>query len=195
MIRVFAVNSLKALAAPMTVGVLMAGSLALAQPAAAQNAQATTVLVMDEARVIGQSAVGKSVMQQLKTMGEQMNTELERESKAIAAEKDRISSQRDQLTQVQLQQRVEALGRRAQNFEQLMKTRGQELEATRAKAMETINKYLEPILKEVTTRRGAEILVDRSQLIYANSSVDITPEVIQKLDATLKPFRVERVSR
>lgn len=161
----------------------------------ATPAFATTILVMDETRIVSQSAAGKSVLAQLKSIGEQINTELSNERKAIGAERDRIAAQSQTLSQDQLKQRVEALGKRATSFEQLMRRRAAEMEATKKKAMGTINQHLQPVLQQITTAKGADILVDRSQLVFAKPGIDISAEVITKLDAKLKPFRVQRVSQ
>lgn len=170
--------------------VILGGSL-IASHAFAQAASA--ILVMDEGRVFSTSDAGKSALAQLKTIGDQITAELDTERKSLAAERDRIGQQRATLTQDQLKARVGALEKRAANFERMAETKGKEMEATRANTIKTLNTALQPVLEEIVKARGASILLDKGNLIYASGTLEITDEVITKLNARLRPFTVVRV--
>jgi Skp family chaperone for outer membrane proteins len=179
-------RSLRLTFAAAVLGFGLMASHALAQTASA-------ILVMDEGRVFSTSDAGKSALAQLKAIGDQITTELDTERKSLAAERDRIGQQRATLTQDQLKARVAALEKRAANFEKIADTKGKEMEATRANTIKTLNTALQPVLEEIVKARGATILLDKGNLIYASGTLEITDEVITKLNGRLRPFTVVRV--
>lgn len=169
--------------------------LVLTAPVAAfaQATPAAVIVVMDENAVLTNSDAGKSALAQLKTIGDQIGAELDTERKALEAEKTRIGQQRATLTQDQFKARVAALEKRAGGFERLVEARGKEMEATRQNALKIINTALQPVLEEIVKSRGATIMVDRANLIYVAPALDVTGDVIAKLNARLKPFTVQRI--
>ena len=51
---------------------------------------------------------------------------------------------------------------------------------------------MQPVLQEVVTEKGADIMFDRSDAVYASSAIDATDLVISKMDAKLPTVTVVR---
>jgi Skp family chaperone for outer membrane proteins len=55
-----------------------------------------------------------------------------------------------------------------------------------------MEKVLAPILAEVTKEHGVNLVLDKQAVLFATSSTfDITPEVIQKLNARLPAVKID----
>ncbi len=160
---------------------------------AAQAQSATNILVIDEGRVFSSADAGRSALAQLKVYGEQISAELDAERKALSTERDRIGQQRATLTPEQLKARITALEKRAGNFEKMADGKARDLDATRTATLKTLNASLQPVLEEIVKARNASILLDKGNLIYAAAALDVTDEVIVKINARLRPFTVTRV--
>ncbi len=177
---------------------MLAGSVLLALSISVQ-ASATTVLVMDTDRVLNTSAVGTHIRERLTAIGEEITTELSTEETGVRTEVEAFNTETADKTEEQiaadealstrraeLQNRVIALGVSEQ-------VKQRELAATRNAALEPVHAALQEVLEEVVAEKGADVLVERSLLIYVGEGADITDEVIEKLNAKMSEVAVERV--
>ncbi|TRO96109.1 OmpH family outer membrane protein [Glycocaulis profundi] len=171
---------------------VMAGGLAGA--AAAQD-----VLVMNEERILRDSQVGQHVAAQMEVIGNEIQQELDAASGPLEAENERLSQETAALSQEAIQQRpdliqqIQQLQQQAQEFEQLRRIRSQELMATQRQAMQPVLETLQTVLQEVVNERNASVLLDRSQVVYARDTVDVSQAVIERLDQRIQTTPVNRV--
>lgn len=178
-------------------GTLLA-SLALVFGAAGA-AQAQDVLVMNEQRIIAQSAVGQHIAQRIEAIGNEINAELAPIRQQIQTESEALNTETASLTEEAVQQRpdlvqrFQALQAQAQQFEQLRQLRQQELQVTQRRAMVPVMEALQEILQNIVTERNADILLDRSNVVFANESVDISASAIERLNQRLTTTPVNRV--
>jgi Skp family chaperone for outer membrane proteins len=55
-----------------------------------------------------------------------------------------------------------------------------------------MEKVLSPILKDVTKEHGVNLVLDKQAVLFAtNSTFDITPEVIEQLNAKLPSVQID----
>jgi outer membrane protein len=177
---------------------LLSGAIFLALSAAAPAA-ATTVLVMDTDRVLNSSTVGQHIRDRLTAIGEEITTELTTEQTAVKTEVDQFNTDTADKTQEQIAA-DEALTTRATEIQQKVINLGlseqvkqRELAATRNAALAPVHEALQGVLEEIVAEMNADVLVERSLLIYVGEGSDITDEVIEKLNAKMTEVPVERV--
>ncbi|WP_019961850.1 OmpH family outer membrane protein [Woodsholea maritima] len=172
-----------------------AGTLALAVVATmglatASQAQ-TTVLVMNEERIIAESTVGQHIATRLQAMGQEVQTELSPLQTQIQSESEALNTETASLSQEAIQQRpdliqrIQTLQANAQQFERTREIRSRELVASERSAMQPVLQTLQEVLREIVDERGGAILIDRSSVVYANESVDITATAIERLNARI----------
>ncbi|WP_371397988.1 OmpH family outer membrane protein [Fretibacter rubidus] len=158
----------------------------------------STILVVDQARVIRESAVGKHIASQLKSIGTSMESELKAKASPIESERDRLVNELKNMDQNALKSRPD-LQKRAQD----LMTKGQqtqveaqylqrELQITEAKAMQKVNERMAKILEAIVAERGADIIVDRQLVIYGGKTADITDTVKSRLDSQMRTVSVIR---
>jgi hypothetical protein len=87
---------------------------------------------------------------------------------------------------------VEAFERRLQAQETADQRRGQELQLTEVRAREEFNRVVGPVVQETVAARGGLILLDRGDVSYAVPGVDITADVIVRLDQRVRTVNVTR---
>ena len=169
--------------------------LSLAAPAMAQ----TNIAVMSEERVLRESAVGLHIQTRLAAIAQEVDAELQAMGQPLAQEREALNAETAAMTMAAIQgrpdlvQRIETLNQQAQAFEVQRQIRQRELVATEQSAMRPVYESLGPILEEVVAARGIDILVDRSNLVFASPEVDISEEVISLLNARLPTVSVNRV--
>jgi outer membrane protein len=169
-------------------------SLAFAGSALAQS----TILVVDQGRVIRESSVGKHIAAQMKSIGASMESELKASATPIQSERDRLMAELKNMDAAALKSRPD-LQKRAQDLmEKGQKTqveaayKQRELQVTEAKAMKQVNEKLAKILEAVVAERNADVILDRSLVIYGGKSTDITDTVISRLNSQMRTVSVVR---
>ena len=169
-------------------------SLALSSAAFAQS----TILVVDQGRVIRESSVGKHIAAQIKSIGSSMESELKASATPIQSDRDRLMNELKNMDAAALQSRPD-LKKRAQDLmEKGQKTqveaayKQRELQVTEAKAMKQVNEKLAKILEAVVAERNADVILDRSLVIYGGKSTDITDTVISRLNSQMRTVSVVR---
>lgn len=167
----------------------------LAAPAMAQ----TNIAVVNEERVLVESAVGQHIATRLQAIRAEVDAELAAMGQPIQQQTDALTAETSIMTQEQIQQRpdlmqrIQTLNQQAQQFEVARRIRQQELAATQQQAFVPVFEALRPILEEVVAERGIDILVDRSNLVFASAEVDISSVVVERLNQRLPSVPVNRV--
>ena len=173
--------------------VLMIG---LAAPALGQ---AANIGVFNEQRVLRESAVGQHIGTRLQAIAQEIDTELAAINQPIQQSIEQFNAETASMTPEAVQarpdlvQRGQALNQQIQQLELTRRARQQEYAATERQAWRPVYEALQPILEEVVEARGLDVLVDRSALVYSNARVDISPDVITRLDQRLPSVPVNRV--
>jgi Skp family chaperone for outer membrane proteins len=86
---------------------------------------------------------------------------------------------------VQYQQSATDLQRRAQAQDALIRTRNDQLARTRDQAVRQIGAAALPALNAALTAHRCSVVLDKGRIYSVNAAMDLTPEVIQKVNAAL----------
>lgn len=184
----------------------LAAILLAAVPAAAAQAQSSGdnnpplggpvvsgVCYLSREAIFANAKVGKAASARLKQLADQAQSEIEAERKPIDADVQSYRSQAASLSADQRQSREQALGQRMQKVQDDQALRSRQLEATRVKALGQIAQYAQPVITEVYRNKSCGLLLDRNAVLGGNMANDLTPAVVQGLDAkiTTMSFNLE----
>lgn len=153
------------------------------------------VCFLSREAIFANAKVGKAASARLKQLAEQAQTDIEAERKPVDADVQAYRQQAASLSAEQRQSREQALSQRAQKVQADQNLRGRQLEATRVKAMGQIAQYAQPVINEVYRTKSCGLLLDRNVVLGGNMSNDLTPLVVQGLDAKVSTisFNLEQV--
>jgi Skp family chaperone for outer membrane proteins len=184
----------------------LAAILLAAVPAAAVQAQSSGdsnpplggpvvsgVCYLSREAIFANAKVGKAASARLKQLADQAQSEIEAERKPIDADVQSYRSQAASLSADQRQSREQALGQRMQKVQEDQAQRSRQLEATRVKALGQIAQYAQPVITEAYRTKSCGLLLDRNAVLGGNMANDLTPLVVQGLDAkiTTMSFNLE----
>lgn len=165
--------------------VLAFATAAIAMPHAAK-AEATSIGVIDLAKIIETSAAGKDLQAKFKTRKEAVQKE------AVAFEKD-VQSKEQTLIKDRKSLDEKAFNEKKATFEKDLKKKREDvlsknvtLEKSKNEALKAIQGKVAQICADIASEKKIEIILDRSSVVIAQQSLDITADVIKKLDDTLK---------
>ena len=173
---------------------IVATPLALSTVATAQ----TNVIVIDRAQIFAQSKAGQDVVTKVRGIETTMQTELQPTANQLGTEGQALQTKAEGKTQQQvladpaLKAEVEAYARKTTQFNRDRQIASQELALTERKALIDFNNALIPVLREVIAETGANVILDKSQVVFVDDATDATQSVITKLDASTPTITVVR---
>lgn len=163
-----------------------APATAAAQPSGPRPDPVILVISMDA--VTQASAMGQSVMTQMQALSEKAKAELSVEGKALMADEAAVTK----LPAAQREARLEALAPRRAAFEQKASQREAQLKAAFGAARADMGKAIEPILRQITVARGANLVMDRrAASMMPDPRMDISQDVAKALDAKVQTYEVK----
>ena len=161
-------------------------------------AQGTTVVVIDQGKIMRESTGGQDIISKVNAIEQTMQGELKPTQDTLASEGQALEAKTANMTMdaisadQALRTEVEAYARKAQEFNRRRQIAAAELQATERKAWSDFFTAMQPVLQEVVTEKNADIMLDRAEAVYVGASVDATDLVISKMNAKLPSVNVVR---
>lgn len=183
----------RTLAGATLIATMACGGAAFAQtPAPAKPALAGPTIpgfcVLSNDRLIGQSTVGKYVIQRLQQLEQQVKAELSPQGAALDKEAEALNAAKV----AGADPRVAAYQQKLGNLSRTAQIRERELQATQQKAFSRIITEADPIIRQAWVAKRCGIIVNRNSVIAVAPEMDITDQVITGLNAKITQFTFER---
>jgi Skp family chaperone for outer membrane proteins len=150
------------------------------------------VCLLSREAIFANAKVGKAATARLQQLAQQAKDEVEAQRKPVDADIQAFRKQAAALKPDERQSREQALGQRMQAVQAHAAQLGREIEATRAKALARIAQAAEPAIASAYANKGCGLLISRDVVLGGNTSNDLTPAVVQGLDAKLTTITFER---
>jgi Skp family chaperone for outer membrane proteins len=176
----------------------LGSSAALAQSTPGPSQPAAPVLggpvvagmcLLSREAVFANAAVGKAATARLQELTRTAQAEIDRQRAAIETDARALEGQAQS---AQTQQKREQLAQRWQTLQGQAAHNGQEIEATRAKALERISGEAQPVIAQVYRQKNCGLLFDRGAALGGNLANDLTADVARGLDARIQTITFER---
>jgi len=158
------------------------------------GAPVAKILMVDLRRVLAGSKVGRDIQQQMEGQKQKATNELNGEGAALEREKAQLQQQAAILAPDVRARRIKDFDARAQGFQKKVQQRSMLIQGGFIKAQQQIEAALGPILQGIMRERGATILLDRTAVLLAPNAIDVTGDVIQRLDMKMPTVKMELVA-
>jgi outer membrane protein len=152
------------------------------------------ICVYSQDIAIGSSVVGKAVQVRLGQLNAQTNAEVNDAVGKWQADVKTFQASAATLPQDQQQQQGGALQQRQQQLEQLAQIREREMQLTQQNALGQVSQALDPLIIDSFTAHKCSILVDRNATFLASAGMDITKDLVARLDSKIQTLSFDRVT-
>lgn len=175
--------------AALALGAATVATPAFAQAAAPAAAPApqSMILIVDMERLGAESAAGKSGAQQLQSKAQSVQARAKQLSDSLNAEVEAVRRQQqtNAMAPEALQAKERELNQKQNTYRQEIANREQDLQRSQAYVREQIFGAVGPIIGQVMRERGASVVLAREAALSFNSALDVTADVIRRLDTAL----------
>jgi outer membrane protein len=169
-------------------------SAALPTAAPAQRIGPAVVAVVDTARIFRECTACRAAQTQLQTQvnslrqrSQTLGTPIQTEAQSIQTAVRALNGRQPDAA---LQARITALQNRQNTANQELERGEQTIRSTQANVAQQINTRLNPIITQVMTARGANIVVDRGAALAVSPAMDVTNDVLAQLNQQLPSVSV-----
>jgi outer membrane protein len=162
-----------------------------ATPVLADPPQAK-IVVLDRAAILQFSKVGQDIARQMQTYANQAKADLQAQGRALQKEGQALQQQVAILAPDVKQKRLEAFQAKERSLQSVAARKDEQLKAGFSQARATMETTLGPILQQLVKERGANLVLDKQAVVFANTSgFDITGEAINRLNQKLPAIKVD----
>ena len=147
---------------------------------------ADTPFFLDFKYILNESDAGKKAQDYLKNKLNKGIKNIQDKEKKIQEEEKKIISQKKVISAEEYKKKVTELRSKVSS---LQKERNQHLESVskqRTKARNELLKNLNPIIKEYMKEKNIRMVVDKKSLLLADENLNITKEIMSRLNKKLK---------
>ena len=159
-----------------------ASAIVIVLAAAHVRSAGPTVVTVSLQRVATQSNIGKRSSQQLETMRQERNRDLQAKQKELE-EVIRQVAKADALSAAERERVVQDEARRRAELQQLTQQAQTELQSTQLRLQGELRGQLTPILADIAKRAGVDVVLNSDTIAWAAPGTDTTNEVVQRLNA------------
>jgi Skp family chaperone for outer membrane proteins len=170
--------------------IFIAGSLAFAPAAFAEP----VILVFDVDRAIGLSKAGRSMASQLEEQVSKVRADEGEALKGLQSEAEKLKEQQKLLAPEALQKKVEELQLKEVERRRSLSEKSQSIQAGGQRAAAEIVKIAEEELSAIAKERKADIVMRRDAVFFASPAIDVTTELVSRLDKRLSKVKVTPVA-
>jgi Skp family chaperone for outer membrane proteins len=165
-------------------------------PAAAAGAPAPApkILVVDRQAILRISKVGQDIVRQVNALTASAEAQFRAQRDALQKEEQTIAQQDAILAPDVRAQKRKAFEAKVADFQKKVQARQSMIQGGVLNARRQVEGALGPILQGIMAERGANLLIDRQDVVLAMMDVDVTRVTIQRLDQKLPSVKVQLAS-
>jgi Skp family chaperone for outer membrane proteins len=162
-----------------------AANSAAAAPAAMPTGSGLRIAVIDTEKILLSSVSGKKAIAELKKAQEAKEAELRAKQQEIKDLQDKLTQGRLSLAQEKLTEMEKQLEDKGIALRRMSDDASRELNKKKDELLGGIDEKVMPVINQIGKEQGYTMIFRKfeSGLIYADDAIDITPTVVQRLDA------------
>lgn len=170
-------------------------ALLAATPVAAAELPPARIAVLDYQSVLRDSSAAQEIRRQIDERRAAYQEEMAREEEQLREEEQELKRLRGSLDPAAFDERRRSFERRVQEAQRRANEQARALDRAFDQAMNQVRRHMAPIVAEMTKEMGFNLVVDKSQILFAARALDISEEVAAKLNEQLPRVDLARVER
>jgi Skp family chaperone for outer membrane proteins len=151
---------------------------------------ADNIAIVNIQEIMRDSTAAKSIKDQLEAKQKAFQSEMSKKSEALQKEEQDLGKQRSVLSPEAWDKKANAFKAKAADAQKEVQTKRTELDNAFTSALNEIQKTVFDIVATIAKEKSYNVVLPASQLLYADSNLDITKTVLSKLNSQLPKVTV-----
>ncbi len=150
----------------------------------------TKVAFVEMDRIMSESLVGKSVIEQLDKLDNKNKKSFLEKKKTLNLKKDKVNSQKNILSKEEYEKKVINLNNEFATFQNEANEKIEDLRTKRNNAMKKILGELQVLLSEYSKKNNLTFIIDQKNIVIGRSDLNVTKDILKLLDQKIKKIKV-----
>lgn len=162
------------------------------QPATAEDvsARAAKVAVLDVQRILREAKAMKNIRDQVSQLRKTYQEEIETKQADLRKDNEDLRRKRTILSSDAFDEERRKFDQKVAEVQRLVQSRNQQLDRANAEAVINVQKTLYQIVLDLANERSYGLIFRKSATIVVHPPIEITPEVLARLDTRLPAVQV-----
>lgn len=177
-----------------SVGMLLAAAVLIfagGSRAGAQTLDAPKIAIVDVQRVLNEAKASKGVLPEIEKLRRDFQNQVKEEERALREAEQELSQQRAILSPDAFAQKRRDFSEKASDAQRVVQERRRALDQAFNATRNAILENLAIVSQNIAKERGLNIVMDKKFVFISANSLDITSEVITRLDKRLPSVKIE----
>ncbi|PPR76958.1 MAG: hypothetical protein CFH01_01758 [Alphaproteobacteria bacterium MarineAlpha2_Bin1] len=157
----------------------------------AENFKPAIIGILDIQRIKKESKAIVSIRDQITSERLKYEKKFRSKEDVLRKEEQEIAKQRSVLSEEAFKKKNTEFRKKVQNLQERMQKASQLLQKAEAEAIREFNNNLRPILIESSNSYSVNVVLFASQVAFAPRSLDLTSDVMKRLDAAIPAIEVK----
>jgi len=172
--------------------VMVAAVLAFAPVAmAADAAPANTISVVNIQQIMRDSTAAQNVREQLETKQKTFQSEIGKKEEGLKKEDQELGKQRGVLSKAAFEEKASKFRAKATEVQKEVQSKKALLDSAFERSLNEIQKIVTDVISELAKEKGFSVTIPTSQILYSDPKLDITGEVLARLNQKLPKLDVK----
>ena len=154
------------------------------------NLSADTPYYLDFKFILNESAAGKKAQSTLKNKLEKGITNLKNKEKNLREEEKKIIQQKKVIKPEEYKLKVDDLRKKVSKLQLERNKLLEDVSKQRSSARSQLLKNLNPIIEEYMKEKRIRMVEDKKSLLLADQNLDITKDIMERLNKKLKSIKI-----
>ena len=146
--------------------------------------------MIDYQRILREAAAARSIRAQIESRRKDYQEEISKEEQRLHEADKAFAKQRSVLTPEALAEKRREFEQEVAEVQRLVQERRRELDDVSAMALDEVKKALIEVVTSIADERGFNLVLPSSEVLFFARRIDLTEEVLAKLDDHLPDVRV-----
>lgn len=169
---------------------LTTATLAFAQPVFAEDSK-QPIAVVNIQQVMKDSTAAKTVREQLESKQKSFQADITKKEEALQKEDKELGKQKTVLKKEAFEEKARAFRTKATDMQKDVQSKKALLDSAFERSLNDIQKVVTEIISDISKEKGFVIAVPTSQILYADTKLDISTEVLERLNKKLPKLDVK----
>lgn len=158
---------------------------------AAPSYSADSIAFVNVQEIMRDSTAAKSAKEQIDAKTKTFQAEMNKKEESLRSEEQDLTKQKSVLAPDAFDKKVKDFRAEASKAQKDAQAKRYQLDDATQTSLHEIEKTVFEIVKKIATDRGYTVVLPTSELLYADTKLDITQEVLGKLNAELPKVSVK----
>ena len=155
-----------------------------------QNLSAELPFYLDFKFILNESIAGKKAQKDLKNKLENGLSDLSKKEKNLQSEEKKIIAQKKLISEDEYKKKVNELRKKVIDLQKAKKNLLDTVAKQRSKARSELLRNLNPLIKKYMEEKKIRYVMDKKTLILADESLDITQDIVKRLNDKIKSVKL-----